>query len=173
MKYIYSFVFGALLAVLLITLSKSCNSKNEDIEFKTDTVITYDTVYKELNSKPKVFYSQIIEQKIIHDTVKILEDHFTAKIYTDTIKTDTITITITDTVYKNSILGRNIAYTLRYPTRTINNTTIKIKSNTGLYLGLSAGSGLIGSATYIKGRFYSQVQYGTPGVFLGAGYKLF
>ena len=130
-------------------------------------------MYLTKNVKPKIIYSQVIDTFKIVDTFKVVKDYQTLKIYADSLKNDTISISIRDTIFKNSILGRNISYTLRLPTKTITNTTTIKKPNRGLYLSASIGNQYFGGATYVHGKYFGSVQYGNGGLLVGGGVKIF
>lgn len=160
----------------LLIQTKFCNSPK--VSITRDTLITFDTVYLTKNVKPKIVYSQKIDTFKIVDTFEVIQDYQTLKIYTDSLKNDTISIAIRDSIFKNSILGRNISYTLRLPTRTITNTITEIKEPSGLYftpyftpIGNKQGVG--GAAVYVRKDWLVIGGYGTSGVHLGVGIKIF
>lgn len=168
----------AIVIALLLMLSQTKFCNHPEVSITTDTIVTYDTIFVEKATKPKLIYSQVIDTFKIVDTFEVVRDYQTLKIYADSLKNDTISISIRDTIFKNSILGRNISYTLRLPTRTITNTITEIKEPSGLYftpyftpIGNKQGVG--GAAVYVRKDWLVIGGYGTSGVHLGVGIKIF
>ena len=115
------------------------------IETKYDTIVntieTYVPEYvTEVKWKTKTIHDTLILE--VHDTIPVdtalvLEDYFKAYAYTDTIKKDSVTLTIKDTITQNKIVSRGIEYTLIYPTTTITKKSDFNKRE--LYVGLGLG----------------------------------
>lgn len=166
-------VLGGLLTLTAILLIQTKACKTQEISVQRDTIFTFDTIYFAQATKPKIIYSEIVDTFKIVDTFEVVKDYQTLKIYADSLKNDTISISIRDTIFKNSILGRNISYTLRLPTRTITNTITIKKSNSGLYLSASVGNQYFGGLTYIKGNYFGSFQYGNGGLLVGGGIKIY
>ena len=101
-----------------------------DTTYQTDTIVKY--------KKGKDIQSYIIltdtVEHIVHDTVKVLNDYFAVKAYVDTIKKDSNTFVITDTVSQNKILSRSFKANLTEKTITIKQLYVEKPTN-ALYLG--------------------------------------
>lgn len=94
--------------------------------YKTDTLIK---PVKEYNT----LYDSIFDTVTKVDTVKILVDYYTPKIYKDTLQNDSsMTIIIRDSIMKNSILKRQSWLKNNRTTKIINTYTY---NQNGLYLG--------------------------------------
>lgn len=74
-----------------------------DTIYKTDTIIRY----KKGNDIQSYIILTDTEKVYIHDTLRILNDYYTIKAYVDTIKKDSNTFVITDTISQNKILSRS------------------------------------------------------------------
>lgn len=78
-----------------------------------DTCYLKDTLWKE-QLVPEYIYLPPLPEFI--DTAAIIADYLKAKIYTDTLVSNkNITAILKDTIYQNSILGREFIYTLSAP----------------------------------------------------------
>ena len=101
-----------------------------DTAYQTDTLVRY--------KKGKDIQSYIIltdtVEHIVHDTVKVLNDYFAVKAYVDTIKKDSNTFVITDTISQNKILSRSFKANLTEKTITIKQLYVEKPTNS-LYLG--------------------------------------
>ena len=113
------------------------------IETKYDTIVetvpTYIPKYKtRVKWKTKTIHDTIeIHDTIPVDTASVLEEYFAAYAYTDTLKKDSVTFIINDTISQNKILSRGIKYNLVYPT-TIIQTEREINKRE-LYVGFGLG----------------------------------
>lgn len=161
-----------ILVLIAAMWHEGCQSPS--VIIKTDTVITYDTIVQVLPGEPKLY-------KVLHidtipvgiDTDAILAKYYTTSEWHDTVRNDTISISITDTVGMNTILGRSVAYTLRLPIKTITNTITNTKHVSGLYIGSYATKQSIGAqATYVAPKWIGSIGYGNTGVHVGVGIKL-
>lgn len=140
---------------------------------RSDTVVTYDTIMQTLQTKPRLFHSYRTDTITQYDTAYIVQDYTTSKVYNDVVRNDTIAISITDTISKNAIQGRSVAYTLRLPTKTITNTITTTKHVSGLYIGSYGTQQSIGiGATWVAPGWLGSVGYGTNGVQVGVGMKI-
>jgi riboflavin transporter FmnP len=92
------------------------------------------TKYKKGDSIPFVLLA--IDTTTIHDTIQVLNDYASIKVYTDTFHIDTANyVSIQDTISKNTILGRN--YNSHFTTKTIVVTNdIYHKPKNELFVGL-------------------------------------
>ncbi|MEY2647028.1 MAG: hypothetical protein RL158_1004 [Bacteroidota bacterium] len=102
----------------------------------------HDTVYQQKTitkyKKGKDIQSYIIltdtVEHIVHDTVKVLNDYFAVKAYVDTIKKDSNTFVITDTISQNKILSRSFMANLTEKTIITKQLYVEKPKNT-IYLG--------------------------------------
>ena len=105
-------------------------------------VEVHDTVFQEKTltryKQGKDIQSYIIltdtVEHIVHDTVKVLNDYFAVKAYVDTIKKDSNTFVITDTISQNKILSRSFKANLTEKTIITKQLYVEKPKNT-LYLG--------------------------------------
>ena len=105
-------------------------------------VEVHDTVYQQKTftkyKQGKDIQSYIIltdtVEHIVHDTVKVLNDYFAVKAYVDTIKKDSNTFVITDTISQNKILSRSFTANLTEKTIVTKQLYVEKPKNT-LYLG--------------------------------------
>jgi len=136
-----NFLFIIILVLIVIILMQRCgngidlanlfnNKPSADTIIKTDT--TFVTITKEIPTYiPK--WNTKVEHDIIFDTITkidttyVLGDYFATYVYNDTIKKDTITIYINDSIHKNKIKNRNVKYKLLYSTISTTNTIIQNK----------------------------------------------
>lgn len=163
--------------VIILLMTKPSYNKNE-IVLKTDTIINVKTLtkYKKGDSIP---YNILLQDSIyipIHDTIRIINEYLQTKAYNDTIKIDSNTFYIQDTITQNKIIGRGFEAKLQEKTIYITNT-IKPKTelliggelrNSNNVLGASIGVGL-----KVPKKGLILVNYGTQGYSLGYYKKLF
>ena len=99
-----------------------------DTIYQTDTIVRY--------KKGKDIQSYIISKDTItiHDTLRILNDYYTIKAYSDTIYKDSNNFVITDTISQNKILSRSFKANLTEKTITIKQLYVEKPTN-ALYLG--------------------------------------
>jgi hypothetical protein len=141
---------------------------------RSDTVISFDTITRSVQTRPRLVHTYRIDTLRVVDTAYIVQDYTTNKVWYDSIRNDTIVIRITDTISRNAIQGRSVAYTLRLPTNTITNTITEHRAVSGLYITPYASQDrTIGiGATYVAPRWLGSVGYGTNGVQVGIGLKI-
>lgn len=110
---------------------------------KSEPVIVTDTVYQEKtftkfikgNSIPFVVLDTIYLIDSIKDTITIVKDYNQVKVYSDTMRIDSIGYAyIQDTISQNKIQGRGFSANFNLPTITITKL-IEPKSKNQLYLG--------------------------------------
>jgi hypothetical protein len=110
---------------------------------KSEPVILTDTVYQEKtftkfikgNSIPFVVLDTIYLIDTITDTITIVKDYNQVKVYSDTMRIDSIGYAyIQDTISQNKIQGRGFSANFNLPTITITKL-IEPKSKNQLYLG--------------------------------------
>ena len=139
--------------IIVIFLLRECRGEKSPIptepitvvkiETKYDTIVetvpTYIPKYKtRVKWKTKTVHDTIeIHDTIPVDTASVLEEYFAAYAYTDTLKKDSVTFIINDTISQNKILSRGIKYNLVYPT-TIIQTEREINKRE-LYVGFGLG----------------------------------
>jgi hypothetical protein len=137
--------------VIVILLQKCGGGKNTTTSPNNDTITTIDTVYHTVIKEVATYIPKYTTKiKYIHDvtstidTVFVVNDYNSKYVYNDSLKNDTLSLYINDIIFKNKLLSRNIKYTIKFPTVTINNTVIKNKNE--FYTGV----GLVGSNTGIN-----------------------
>lgn len=139
--------------IIVIFLLRECRGEKSPIptepitvvkiETKYDTIVetvpTYIPKYKtRVKWKTKTVHDTIeIHDTIPVDTASVLEEYFTAYAYTDTLKKDSVTFIINDTISQNKILSRGIKYNLVYPTTIIQ--TEREVNKRELYVGFGLG----------------------------------
>lgn len=110
---------------------------------KTDPIIIADTVYQQKTftkfikgkSIPFVILDTIYLIERITDTITIVKDYNQVKVYSDTIRIDSVGYAyIQDTISQNKIQGRGFSANFNLPTITITKL-IEQKSKNQLYLG--------------------------------------
>lgn len=128
-------VITIVIAFLLIYIFKGRYIKNEPrIITLIDTVYQQKTFtkYKKGDSIPFVVLA--VDTTTIHDTIRILQDYSFVRAYSDTIKLDSSTFIINDTISKNKILNRGFYADISQ--KTIRIETIKtMPPKNELYLG--------------------------------------
>ena len=130
-------VITLLIAICIIFIFKDSRYTKDEptIITKIDTIFTKDStiVYKKGNLIPYKVLDTVY--KIITDTVTILRDYVTTKAYSDTIRQDSNTFYIQDTISENKIQGRGFKAILSQKT-IYNTTTINLRPKNEVYLGL-------------------------------------
>jgi len=167
-----------LIAIVIILLMTKPNYNKNEIVLKTDTIINVKTLtkYKKGDSIP---YNILLQDSIyipIHDTIRIINEYLQTKAYNDTIKIDSNTFYINDTIAQNKIIGRGFQAKLQEKTIYITKT-IKPKNefliggdlrNFNNVLGASIGVGL-----KVPNKGLILMNYGTQGYSVGYYKKLF
>jgi len=132
-------VITLLVAILIIFIARTSKyTKDEPVIItKIDTVYQEKTFTKYIKGKdiPHLVISDIILKDTIHDTVTIVKDYLTTKVYTDTFTLDSSKFTIIDTISQNAIQGRQFLAHIKERTITITND-IYHKDKNSLYLGI-------------------------------------
>ena len=131
-------VITLLVAVLLIFIFKGRYTGNEPIIVtQTDTIYKHDITKKYIKGDSIPFVVLGIDTTTIHDTVRIVQDYAYIRAYSDTIKVDSSTFIINDTISKNKILNRGFYADISQ--KTIKLETIRtIPSKNEVYLGILA-----------------------------------
>jgi len=131
-------VITLLVAILIFFVAK------ESRYSKTDSVIVthYDTVYQQKtftkytkgDSIPFIVLAVDSLKYTIHDTISIVKDYLTTKVYTDTFSIDSSKFTIIDTISENRIQNRRFLADIHERTIRITND-IYHKDKNDIYLG--------------------------------------
>jgi len=132
-------VITLLVAIIILLLETNGEyTKTEPlIVTKIDTVYQEKTFtkYKKGDSIPFIVLSENIRIDTIRDTIKILNDYLSVKVYTDTFTLDSSKFTIIDTISQNTIQGRRFLTDIREKTIRITND-IYHKDKNAFYLGV-------------------------------------
>lgn len=135
----------AIVFVLWLLLFKNSTYIPEKVDFSDmrnyrkivevhDTTYQTDTIVKYKKGKDIQSYIILTDTLPIHDTVRILNDYYTIKAYVDTIKKDSNTFVITDTISQNKILSRSFVANLTEKTIITKQLYVEKPKNT-IYLG--------------------------------------
>ncbi|CAB5218478.1 hypothetical protein UFOVP213_21 [uncultured Caudovirales phage] len=131
-------VITLLVAILIFFIFKNAHYTKDEpyILTKIDTVYQEKTLTKYTKGKniPYSVISEVIRIDTITDTIKILNDYLSVKVYTDTFTIDSSKFTIIDTISQNTIQGRRFLADIKERTITITND-IYHKDKNSLYLG--------------------------------------
>ena len=148
--------FNAIILILIaVILLQKCNKDNipaEQPSVKTDTVwvvkqntvITKPTLVKTIPGVSDTSYvPDPNHARLVLQYTKLVEEYLALNIYKDTIKLDSIGhVYINDTVSKNNITYRKVAWDLKYPTVTKTITLPPLRTNQVYYGGgLQGGQG--------------------------------
>ncbi len=131
-----SVIITLLIAVLIFFIfDKSKYIGDKPIIVKQiDTIYFTDTIVKYKKGKEIPFEIYRVLEDTIHDTIELIRDYSTVKVYSDTIKQDSSTFYIRDTIYKNAIQSREFKAEIGF--KTIYNTiTITKPERSAIYLG--------------------------------------
>ena len=101
---------------------------------QTDTVYYTDTIVKTKRGKDIPFEIYRILTDTFTDTITIVKDYNTVKVYSDTITQDSSKFYITDTISQNKIQSRLFKAEIGYKTITKNNYIYQQEKN-AIYLG--------------------------------------
>ena len=137
--------------IIVIFLLRECKGESKSAPIEPVTIVKietkYDTIVETIETyipeyRTKIKYKTIHDTVEVHDTVpvdtlSILEDYFATYAYTDTLKKDSVTFVINDTISQNRILSRGINYSLVYPTKII--STEREVNKRELYIGFGLG----------------------------------
>jgi hypothetical protein len=132
-------VITLLVAILIIFIARTSRYTKDEPVIIThyDTVYNEKTLIKYTKGKdiPHLVISDIILKDTVHDTITIVKDYLTTKVYTDTFTIDSSKFTIIDTISQNAIQGRQFLAHIKERTITITND-IYHKDKNSLYLGI-------------------------------------
>lgn len=131
-------VITIVIAVILIFIFKGRYNGNEPmIVTHTDTIYKHDITKKYIKGDSIPFVVLGIDTNIVHDTVRIVQDYAYVRVYSDTIKIDSSTFIINDTISQNKIKNRGFYADISQ--KTIKMESIRtIPSKNELYLGILA-----------------------------------
>jgi hypothetical protein len=128
MKHLKDYLLIILLAFFAIWVYLEFNKTDKPVDFSDTSKFTkikevHDTTYKTLyhstykkgNDIP--FYIIDSVQVPVHDTIRILSEYYQIKAYKDTIKKDSNTFVIDDTISQNRIISRG--FTAKLTEKTI------------------------------------------------------
>jgi len=100
-------VITLVIAVALIFIFNGRYNGNEPtIVTHTDTIYKHDITRKYIKGDSIPFVVLGIDTTIVHDTVRIVQDYAYVRAYSDTIKIDSSTFIINDTISKNRVQNR-------------------------------------------------------------------
>ena len=128
-------IFLLVVFILVLFFNRDKFTNRELLEVtKYDTIYTtkQSIKYKKGNDIP--FYIIDSVRTMVHDTIRIISDYSRIYAYNDTIKLDSNTFYIQDTITQNKIIGRKFEANLKEKTIYITKT-IEPKVKNALYLG--------------------------------------
>ena len=137
--------------VIVIFLLRECKGESKSDPIEPVTIVKIETKYDTIVETVETYipeYRTKVKWKTVHDTIEvhdtiptdtasILKDYFATYAYTDTLKTDSVTFIVNDTISQNRILSRGINYSLVYPTKII--STEREINKRELYIGFGLG----------------------------------
>ena len=137
--------------VIVIFLLRECKGESKSAPIEPVTIVKIETKYDTIVETVETYipeYRTKVKWKTVHDTIEvhdtiptdtasILKDYFATYAYTDTLKTDSVTFIVNDTISQNRILSRGINYSLVYPTKII--STEREVNKRELYIGFGLG----------------------------------
>ena len=129
-------VITLLVAIILLLLFRNSTYTKSDPIIVThyDTVYQQKTFTKYTKGDSIPFIVLAVDTTTIHDTIQIVKDYLTTKVFTDTFTLDSSHFTIIDTIAENTIKGRQFKADLHERTITITND-IYHRDKNSLYLG--------------------------------------
>jgi len=137
--------------IIVIFLLRECKGESKGAPIEPVTIVKIETKYDTIVETVETYipeYRTKVKWKTVHDTIEvhdtiptdtasILKDYFATYAYTDTLKTDSVTFIVNDTISQNRILSRGINYSLVYPTKII--STEREVNKRELYIGFGLG----------------------------------
>ena len=157
-------LFIVILLFIILTKDRGCNS----LGTKTTTVTVHDTAWTVHDS---LIIKKLKIKETIHDTVStppeyiadtsypklkaqydaLVFAHLAKKVYTDTVKIDTLGyVAVADTVHKNELQNRSYKYNYKIPTITVTTIITKQAPPKG---ALFIGGGVTGNPNEVKSLF--------------------
>lgn len=135
------------IGLLLLTfyIGKSCNET--PVPDTSNTESYTDTNWVNLEREIKIPRDSIVlRDSIVYDSIPfeidtpaIIQDYFTKKYITTTAGNDTLSIEISDTLYRNRISYRSVNWNLNVPIIKDSTYTEVVKYRNGLYVGGQVG----------------------------------
>ena len=129
-------VITLLVAIILLLLFRNSTYTKSDPIIVThyDTVYQQKTFTKYTKGDSIPFIVLAVDTTTIHDTIQIVKDYLTTKVFTDTFTLDSSHFTIIDTISHNTIQNRRFMADIKERTITITND-IYHRDKNSLYLG--------------------------------------
>ena len=129
-------VITLLVAIILLLLFRNSTYTKSDPIIVThyDTVYQQKTFTKYTKGDSIPFIVLAVDTTTIHDTIQIVKDYLTTKVFTDTFTIDSSKFTIIDTISHNTIQNRRFMADIKERTITITND-IYHRDKNSLYLG--------------------------------------
>jgi len=129
-------VITILVAILIVFIFRGSTYRKDDqtIITKYDTVFQQKTFTKYTKGDSIPFIVLSVDTTTIHDTITIVKDYLTTKVFTDSFTLDSSKFTIIDTISKNTIQGRRFLADIHEKTIIITND-IYHKDKNAIYLG--------------------------------------
>jgi hypothetical protein len=137
-----------LILIIIIIILRSCDSsitpypKPIKMDGKKYIVLKHDidTIYR---TKDSIIHKYVYISKEIPtpiplniDTIAIIKDYFTIKIYSDSIQMDSMSyFTVEDTMFKNRLLYRDYKYHINYPPVVKETTIVTLPPRNQFFLG--------------------------------------
>ena len=146
-KQIVNITVALLICLFLYWLAGSVKD-TFNAKSKTDTVFVYDhTIHTFKDSTPKTkpqinnsYYNSYITTGVVKvDIDSVIKDYFAKKFYNDTVSNDSVDVYLKETIFKNELLSRKVAYKIKFPTQKVITTVLPEKRY--FYVGLGAGVG--------------------------------
>lgn len=138
MKIKLEYIIILVLGVLLI-LQHQCSSSKLEPQIVVERDTLYETITK-IDSIPNPYpvYVEKVKWDTIVDTVEVLGDYFSIKTFENTYSYgDTLSINVTDTIFKNNLEAQHISYTLNIPV--IRERITVIQNQHEVYVGPKVG----------------------------------
>lgn len=136
--------------LIVILFLRWCTPKPDCPEVGKTTIvetIKYDTIKNKIPEYipvpgPAIHDTTFIPREI--DTAAILKDYFALYAYADSVKLDSVTLVIKDTVSRNKIKSRSVEYEILYPTKTITITNERYLNRREFYIGPTVSGAIDG-----------------------------
>jgi hypothetical protein len=133
----YKYILISILVIVIILLLNSRSTKNETtIVTHIDTLYRDTTItkYKKGKDIPYEVINTVHDSVQIHDTISIVNDYLSTRVYKDTLTLDSSKFTIIDTISQNMIQGRLFLADIHEKTIVITNNIYQ-PNKKAFYLG--------------------------------------
>ena len=130
-------IITLLVGVLIFFVFRQSNYIKSEPIIIIDTVYNVDTtvIYKKGTKVPFVVLDSLYLIDTIHDTISVVNEYLTNKVYSDTINIDSSRFIILDTISRNSLIGRS--FNAQISQKTIYITKVSERqSQNEFYLGI-------------------------------------